>query len=391
MNYLKIERRLKQLKTASLFYLVKTWSLFYRKKFDCWLISERGKDARDNGYVFYKYLKREHPDVPVKYVISDDSPDRARIDDCDVIKYGSWKHYYYYIMSPMLLSTHYQGYSPNLELFSQLDRRGLIHVRGKKVLLDHCVRMAKAGCTRDTVRIDKMICSIPKEYKALSQNAGYESGVLCNMGMPRFDNLYETSSEVRKRQILFMPTWRMKYTNSSEKEFMEGEYYLACKKLIESDELAAFLEAEKFDFVFYPHIEMQKFINLFTNKSERIKIREAGSAIVEDLLIESQVLITDYSSVFFDFVYMYKPVIYYHFDNDENQAMIPKRWFDFDRDGFGPICYSADELISTLKNMELSRLDDKYINRVNDTFPVRDKRNCARVFDMLWEIIKNEN
>ena len=95
MNLLKVKRRLDQLKTVSIYCIVKIWSIVYRKKIDYWLISERGKDARDNGYVFYKYLKREHPEIPIKFVISDDSPDRLRVDDCDVIRFRSLKHYLY--------------------------------------------------------------------------------------------------------------------------------------------------------------------------------------------------------------------------------------------------------------------------------------------------------
>ena len=28
-----------------------------------WLVSERGTDAQDNGLYFYRYLRREHPEV----------------------------------------------------------------------------------------------------------------------------------------------------------------------------------------------------------------------------------------------------------------------------------------------------------------------------------------
>ncbi|MBR5258025.1 MAG: hypothetical protein IKV51_03670, partial [Clostridia bacterium] len=42
---------------------------------DTWLISERGYDARDNGYCFFRYLRRNHPDIRAVYVITRDSPD----------------------------------------------------------------------------------------------------------------------------------------------------------------------------------------------------------------------------------------------------------------------------------------------------------------------------
>lgn len=390
MNKIKFKRRLNQIKCALEYYIVYAISKLYHFHDNAWLIAERGIDARDNGYVFYRYLKKVHPEIKVKFVISNTSPDRDRLDKKDIVRYGSFEHYLRYITAPILLSTHYQGYSPNFELFSQLDKRNLISVKGKKVLLDHCIRMGKAGCTANTVKIDLMICSIPREYEALSKNAGYKPNVLCNIGMPRFDNLIDRSAKLPMKQILFMPTWRVKYTNLSETDFVRDEYFFGCKELLESDELARFLEKENMNLVFYPHIEMQKYIHLFVAKSKRIVIQDAKSAIVEDLLLESSILITDYSSVFFDFAYMLKPVIYYQFDNGENEQAMSKRWFDFEKDGFGPICSKSNEVIEALHKLKNTRLSEKYQKRVKEMFPIRDRNNSERVYQAIMGLEKDE-
>ena len=44
-----------------------------------WLVGERGTDARDNGYWFYRYLRTQHPELRTYYVITADSPDAAKI------------------------------------------------------------------------------------------------------------------------------------------------------------------------------------------------------------------------------------------------------------------------------------------------------------------------
>ena len=390
MNRIKLKRRINQVRCAAEYYIVYAISKLYRVHDNAWLIAERGTDARDNGYVFYKYLKKEHPEIKVKFVISDTAPDRSRLDEEDIVRYKSFEHYLRYITAPLLLSTHYQGYSAIFELFSQLYKRGIIKVKGKKILLDHCVRMGKAGCTASTVKIDLMICSIPREFEALSQYSGYKENVLCNIGMPRFDNLVDKSNELSTKQILFMPTWRVKYTNASESDFVKDEYFHACKELLESDELIEFLEKKNMNFVFYPHIEMQKYVHLFASKSNRIVIRDAGSAIVENLLLESSILITDYSSVFFDFAYMLKPVIYYQFDNDENERAASKRWFDFEKDGFGPICRKSTEVIKTLRELKNTCLSEKYQKRVKEMFPIRDKNNSERVYQAIIGLEKDE-
>ena len=59
---------------------------------------------------------------------------------------------------------------------------------------------------------------------------------------------------------------------------------------------------------------MQRFLDEFTTCSERIIIADWKKYDVQGLLKESALLITDLSSVFMDFAYMRKPMIYYQFD-----------------------------------------------------------------------------
>lgn len=34
-----------------------------------WIVSERGSDARDNGYHFFKYIRENHPEIKAYYII----------------------------------------------------------------------------------------------------------------------------------------------------------------------------------------------------------------------------------------------------------------------------------------------------------------------------------
>ena len=52
---------------------------FFPSYRNIWLVSERGNDARDNGYWFYHYLRTEHPEIHSFYVISPDSMDAPKI------------------------------------------------------------------------------------------------------------------------------------------------------------------------------------------------------------------------------------------------------------------------------------------------------------------------
>ena len=104
----------------------------------CWLISERGTDARDNGYFFYKYLTENHKELDVRYIISKDSPDFDKIKKLGkYILYGSREHYIAFITSPVLISAHLMGFSPDMGLFCRLWQNGLLRLHGKSIMLKH--------------------------------------------------------------------------------------------------------------------------------------------------------------------------------------------------------------------------------------------------------------
>ena len=65
--------------------------------------------------------------------------------------------------------------------------------------------------------------------------------------------------------------------------------------------------------------------------------------------MDCALLVTDYSSVFFDVAFLRKPVVYYQFDEEEfRKYHYQKGYFDFRRDGFGPVCTTQEALLGAL-------------------------------------------
>ena len=93
---------------------------------ELWLVCERGNDARDNGYWFYRYLKEKHPEINVRYVIETDSADRAKIQALGgMVPRGSFFHYLAYYCADFLIGTHVQPCAPDLILFYHLAGKGI--------------------------------------------------------------------------------------------------------------------------------------------------------------------------------------------------------------------------------------------------------------------------
>ena len=114
----KFKRILELMRFICMLVIAEIVSVFVKscKKYEnLWIVSERGKDARDNGYHFFKYITKEHPEINAAYVIAKNSPDYQKVASLGrVINYGSFAHYTAYILASAKISTHIEGYAPSV-------------------------------------------------------------------------------------------------------------------------------------------------------------------------------------------------------------------------------------------------------------------------------------
>jgi len=165
-------------------------------------------------------------------------------------------------------------------------------------------------------------------------------------GYPRNDILLDHSKDLEeniKRQlniqnydkiILYAPTFRdYEYINPLTHDF-----------LIKLD---SFLEKIDIVFLYKPHPHMENVD--FTNYKN---IKSIGKDVdIQDLLIISDLLITDFSSVFYDYLLTLKPMIF--FANDlEKYASIRGFYYDYKSFVPGPFVETGEELIEKLKAIE---------------------------------------
>ena len=374
-----IEKLFQMTSSLFLYYLCLAYvKLFRVDNSDVWLISEMGTDARDNGWHFYNYLKKEHPDIKVKYVISKKSQDEWRIAEKDRVYYRSFEHYILFLTAGKLISSHVMGFSPEFSLFARIDRKGMLKVKGKRVFLQHGITKDYIpNLTREKLKVDLFICGAEPEYKYIIENFGHPSVFVKYTGFARFDMLKNQP----KKQILVMPTWRKKL--KYEKNFEGTEYYKTWQSLLSNRRLREYLATNNFKMIFYPHYEIQKYIKSFKTVCDNIIIANKKDYDVQQLLMESEILITDYSSVYFDFAYMLKPVYYYQFDYKEYRSdHYAQGYFDYKNDGFGPVVEDEVQLVNLIMNPS----DNNYRKRAKSFFRLRDSKNCERIYKAIREI-----
>jgi len=110
---------------------------------------------------------------------------------------------------------------------------------------------------------------------------------------------------------------------------------------------------------------------------------------VQKLLTSSSMLITDYSSVFFDYGYMMKPMVFYQFDLDEYRDKHYKEgYFSYERDAFGPLVKTKEEVVDYMLHIidQNMKMDDEYKVRAERFFIPHDNHNCQRVYDAILRL-----
>ena len=364
---------------------------------DLWLICDDGNDARDNGYWLFKYIRENYSEIDCVYALKKDSPDNERVKLLGkVIPYGTFFHWIYYLAASKNISSQKAG-KPNAAVCYFLEISGLL--KNKRVFLQH-------GITKDNIKafyydvckFSLFVTAVSRESEYIENVYGYkDKNIVKMLGFCRFDNLHNYKSLYKPKQILLMPTWRdwiVRPVSSSSKyddisDFTKTEYFTTYQRLLSNQYLHSLLEKYALTLVFYPHKNMQQFLQYFNIDCPYIELADWHKYDVQQLLMESAFLITDYSSVAFDFAYMEKPVLYYQFDVEKiRERHYQEGYFSYQNDGFGEVCMTERELVSEISvycSTELS-LKDKYKKRIKNFFTLHDDKNCERNFEAIKEL-----
>ena len=175
-----------------------------------------------------------------------------------------------------------------------------------------------------------------------------------------------------KKLILYAPTWRDNQYNAVDgytlKEDMD--FNLMREKL--GDEYvilyrAHYFVANNFDFSKY-----EGFVYNVCDHDE-----------INDLYVVADMLITDYSSVFFDYAILKRPIIFYMYDLEFYRDEVRGFYISFDELP-GPVVQTEDELIGAIEGMKEWTPDEKY-RKFNDKYNYLDdgkasERVVERVF-----------
>ncbi|TMU84080.1 CDP-glycerol glycerophosphotransferase [Bacillus sp. BHET2] len=350
---------------------------------DVWIVGERPYKAQDTGYHFFKYMRENHPTKNVYYVIEKDSPERRNVEPLgNVIFFKSKEHIWYSLIATKIISSHHPDY-----LYPIRTNKFKKAVKATKVFLQHGVMgtknmVANYGKSAPSFDTDLFLVSSDFEKEMIINDFGYNSKEVFVTGLSRFDRLF-VDDVPQKNQILIIPTWRDWISN--DENFLTSEYYERYKELVHHPDLHSFAQIRNMEIIFCLHPNMQKFTSYFSEAP--VTLINQGDVDVQKLLKESKLMITDYSSVGFDFSFLNKPIIYYQFDRNRFIGKRPSH-LDLDKDLPGTIVNDFPLLLDKLelygdRDFEILPENEK---KADKFIKYKDTNSSARIYEVIDKV-----
>lgn len=401
MKYKKVKKnRLKKLydifnntiiaEAARVYYIIT--KKFIKK--EIWIIGETENQAQDNGFYLFSWIRKNHPEMEVYYVISKSSPELDKIKGIgNILTINSFKQSLYLYQASKIISTHGLWMIPNeLGILKNITRKTL---KAKGVMLNHGVTAIKNGFkhyNKKTFPLNSLMISVSsREKRIFTEIYGYKESEVAITGYPRHDDLVDTSNRKssESKMITIMPTFRDNQDNIGV-GFKNTKLFNALSSLLSNENLLRHLENENINISLYLHQNIQKYSDMLKKyESKYITIHTSSKTSVKELLKKSNLLISDYSSVMFDFLYMSKPFISYQFDrNDFILSREEKGFLDIRKDLPGYTVEKEDELIKKIFYIHDNnyQLQEKHKKLISSFFKYIDKNNSKRVFESIKEL-----
>lgn len=242
----------------------------------------------------------------------------------------------------------------------------------------------------DRILFDREVVSTVFEIENLTKNYGFRDDDLIRSGMPRYDNM--DCDCASRNKILLCPSWRDyligKLTKNGREpmrdKFERSDYFQGLSKLLHDSRLVDLLERNGYELHLKLHPQFECYSDLFSFQSEMISF--APSAIDET---EYAIVITDYSSYSFDFVYLRRALVYYIPDEE----LFLNGINHYDRldisldEAFGEYAHSVEDVVDAIGRILANRGRSlpEYEKRQEGFFLHYDNSQAERLYRALLD------
>jgi hypothetical protein len=368
-----------------------------RQKFaKAWVFVDRDDDADDNAEHLYRWVSKPHPEINAWFLLKTESSDWARLkaEGVRLMPPG--------LMRKLLILNSEHIISSHTDYVFGGFKRALYGdaMQWRYTFLQHGVIKDDLSHWLAPREFDCFITSSPDEHQSIVGDDTaypYTDREVKRTGLPRHDRLLQIAQRMPAADtnvLLVMPTWRgglvderMTALSADERmaAFATSDYARHWRALLRNDELREQAARHDQRIVFMPHPNAVPYIDAF-DPPAYVQVVTAANSSIQQVFASTSGFITDYTSVAFEMAFLRRPVFYYQFDRQtfygggHNWRL---GYFDYDRDGFGPVALTEEQLVSNLKRFFVKgcQPDPQYLARMLHAMPDQDDQACRRVFE----------
>ncbi|WP_346923726.1 CDP-glycerol glycerophosphotransferase family protein [Rothia sp. (in: high G+C Gram-positive bacteria)] len=372
---------------------------------NAWLLLDHADRADDNAEHLYRHLMNNEPEINIFFLLSRSSKDWVRLETegFRLLEYGSVEAMAAARVADIVAS------SDAVEgCIYPAPRRIFGPPSYKFVFLQHGIIKDDMSRWLNGKKIDLVISSTLDEYQSFTwKNSPYEYKYYNSAmtGLARYDKLYQlaqakTPKGTSPHTLFIMPTWRQSLRDAMQEAETEtqrlqvltgSDFYKAWWSFLESPELQRKIESEELKVQFMVHPGFGSMLS-DVNLPKGVEFLLPSESSFQELIVDADLFLTDYSSLAFDCAYIGTPVAYYQFDRETMFAgghTYRQGYFDYYRDGLGPVLENHESALEWVNDTLLNdcRNEDRYEFRRRQTYRYLDGNNCARTTEVMKSMV----
>jgi CDP-glycerol glycerophosphotransferase len=239
----------------------------------------------------------------------------------------------------------------------------------------------------DVAKWDLLLSPNPFSTPIMRRAFHYEGEVL-ESGYPRNDVLRSgdadrIAADVRKRiglpdgkrAVLYAPTWR------DNQYYASGRYRFDFRLDLEN---AWRQLGDDYVFLIRGHHHMAEDVPAGARPDFAINVTSYPD--ISELFLVSDVLVTDYSSVMFDFAPTGRPMVFFTYDLEQYRDNLRGFYFDFEAEAPGPLLATSDEVVSAIRDIDSVAAAHRaaYEAFTAKFCPLDDGKAAARACDRIF-------
>ncbi len=176
------------------------------------------------------------------------------------------------------------------------------------------------------------------------------------------------------KSVLYAPTWDDPMGNAVKSGFLDMA------------KLSEFAKKHKvlFVFKFHPSVHCVEEFGIFDNI-----IYYDNTKDIQPLLKATDILVTDYSSVYIDYLLLDRPVIFFPYNYEKYMESQESLLFDYKSMAPGPICYSQDQLQEAIANFAIGHTDG-FADKRAEIRKLAFKYEDGNASERIWNFIMKE-